>query len=154
MTTYETFKELNNAILITTDVAARGLDVDSLATVIQFDPPKSLETFIHRAGRTARNGNDGQAGVFLTKNEVGICKILNNKGLPVVEKKISEIFTETPTSPLLSEPMDWEEVEISEPGKIGALKKQLKKFERQIQDQISRGLKEEVVRKQYAGAIN
>lgn len=92
--------------------------------------------------------------MFLTKNEVGICKILNNKGLPVVEKKISDIFTETPASPLLSEPMDWDEVEMSEPGKIGALKKQLKKFERQIQDQVSRGLKEEVVRKQYSGAID
>lgn len=45
--------------MVATDVAARGLDVDGIDLVIQLDPPKDTENYIHRAGRTARAGKSG-----------------------------------------------------------------------------------------------
>ena len=86
LTNYNSFVQEEHSILITTDIAARGLDVDSLGIVLQMDPPKNIETFIHRAGRTARCGKGGAAGILLTKNESGIVEILRNRGLPIQQK--------------------------------------------------------------------
>lgn len=49
------------AILVATDVAARGVDVDRIATVIHYDVARSPQVYIHRSGRTARNGQSGEA---------------------------------------------------------------------------------------------
>lgn len=54
------FKESKVKVLICTDVGARGLDIPSVETVIHFQIPRDLETFIHRSGRTARIGKEGQ----------------------------------------------------------------------------------------------
>ena len=51
----------NLRFLVATDVAARGIDIDSLSHVIQFEPPDDLEAYIHRAGRTGRAGASGTA---------------------------------------------------------------------------------------------
>lgn len=53
------FKNKSLPILIATDVAARGIDVNELELVIQFDLPEEIETFVHRAGRTGRAGKSG-----------------------------------------------------------------------------------------------
>ena len=49
-----------------TDVAARGLDVPSVDLVVQIEPPKEVETYIHRSGRTARAGASGVCITFYT----------------------------------------------------------------------------------------
>lgn len=54
------------AILLTTDVAARGLDIPSVDLVLQLDPPSDPKTFIHRCGRAGRAGRKGLAVTFLT----------------------------------------------------------------------------------------
>ena len=54
------------SILLTTDVAARGLDIPSVDLVIQMDPPSDPKTFIHRCGRAGRAGRKGLAVVFLS----------------------------------------------------------------------------------------
>ncbi|CAL6062284.1 RNA_helicase [Hexamita inflata] len=151
---YNKFISADNAILITTDIAARGLDVDSLGVVLQFDPPKSLDTFIHRAGRTARNGQAGQAGVFFTANEVGVVKLLQARGLPIVEKKISDVFSPSTADEtgLLSQQMLWTETEC-DGQKIGTIKKQLKKLTFQAQQQLDRGVKQYEVDRQFGQAI-
>ena len=52
----EFVKSAEAAVLLSTDVAARGLDIPGVSTIIQYDPPSSVDEFLHRAGRTARNG--------------------------------------------------------------------------------------------------
>ncbi len=56
--------------LIVTDLAARGIDIPLLDNVIHYDFPPSLKLFIHRAGRTARNGQKGTSYSILTKEEI------------------------------------------------------------------------------------
>lgn len=59
------------AALLTTDVAARGLDFPDVDVVLQFDPPSDPKSFSHRCGRTARAGKSGRATILLTEEEVG-----------------------------------------------------------------------------------
>ena len=56
-------------ILVATDVAARGLDVDGLDLVINFDMPRSGDDYVHRTGRTGRAGNEGLAISLITHND-------------------------------------------------------------------------------------
>ncbi|GBR06804.1 DEAD/DEAH box helicase [Asaia siamensis] len=56
-------------ILLTTDVAARGLDIDDVALVVNYDLPEKAETYVHRIGRTARAGKRGAALAFCTRDE-------------------------------------------------------------------------------------
>ena len=57
--------------MVATDVAARGLDISSLPFVVNYDFPGSLETYIHRVGRTGRLAAYGHAFSFFTRNMVG-----------------------------------------------------------------------------------
>jgi ATP-dependent RNA helicase DDX23/PRP28 len=66
----ESFKARKYDILVCTDLAGRGLDVEGVQYVINFDAPKNISDFIHRTGRTGRAGKKGVAYTFLTsKNE-------------------------------------------------------------------------------------
>jgi len=56
-------------VLVATDVASRGIDVDSISHVIQFDLPDVSETYLHRIGRTARAGAGGTAFAFCERNQ-------------------------------------------------------------------------------------
>lgn len=58
---------LSPAVLLCTDVAARGVDFSDIDLVVQYDPPTDPKTFSHRAGRTARAGRTGKAVVLLTQ---------------------------------------------------------------------------------------
>lgn len=63
------FKDGSHRILVATDVAARGIHVDNIAHVVNFDMPQSPEDFIHRVGRTGRAGARGVASTFSTREE-------------------------------------------------------------------------------------
>jgi ATP-dependent RNA helicase RhlE len=77
----EKFKEGKISILIATDVAARGIDIDNLDAVINFDIPNVSETYVHRIGRTGRAGNSGTSYSFCSADEkhyiTGIQQLIN-----------------------------------------------------------------------------
>ena len=64
------FCSAEKGILLTTDVAARGLDIPHVDWIIQYDPPDLPEDYIHRVGRTARMGSAGRALIFLLPTEL------------------------------------------------------------------------------------
>lgn len=68
------FKAKKINILIATDVAARGIDVDNLDLVINFDLPQEQEYYVHRIGRTGRNGKSGKAISFVVGKELRTLK--------------------------------------------------------------------------------
>ena len=65
----EQFKNKEIDILVATDIAARGIDIEQLPFVINFDIPNISETYVHRIGRTGRAGNSGLAISFCAKDE-------------------------------------------------------------------------------------
>jgi ATP-dependent RNA helicase RhlE len=65
----EAFKAKEVGVLVATDIAARGIDIDQLPFVINFDLPNIPETYVHRIGRTGRAGNGGIAISFCGKDE-------------------------------------------------------------------------------------
>ncbi len=71
-------------ILVATDIAARGIDVTSISHVINYDLPNTPETYIHRIGRTARAGNDGDA--------VSFCSAPERDQLRSIEKTVSMVI--------------------------------------------------------------
>ena len=58
------FKSCQSTLLVATDVAARGLDVDDIRMVVNFDMPNDMESYVHRIGRTGRAGKKGIAVSF------------------------------------------------------------------------------------------
>ncbi len=80
------FKNGEVNILIATDVASRGIDIDDLDVVINFDLPNIPETYVHRIGRTGRAGKTGIAYSFCSRDEKSYVKNIQgllNKALPV-----------------------------------------------------------------------
>merc|ERR1712085_220210 len=65
------FKSRKSTLLCATDVAARGLDVDDIRMVVNFDFPNDTETYIHRIGRTGRAGKKGVAVSFFVSDKNG-----------------------------------------------------------------------------------
>ena len=69
--TLREFKGMQSTLLVATDVAARGLDVDDIRFVVNFDFPKEMESYIHRIGRTGRAGKKGAAVSFFVADKNG-----------------------------------------------------------------------------------
>lgn len=65
------FEKFEVDVLVATDVAARGIHVDAVSHVINFDPPEDRETYVHRTGRTGRAGNTGTAITFVGSEQAG-----------------------------------------------------------------------------------
>ena len=81
------FKECKIAVLVATDIAARGIDINELPLVINFDLPNIPETYVHRIGRTGRAGQEGTAISFCDRSERPYLKDIEKligKRIPVV----------------------------------------------------------------------
>ena len=77
---FNEFYKAKNGILLTTDVAARGLDFPRVHTIVQYDPPSDVGEYVHRVGRTARIGNTGEACIFLLPSENEYLDVLKANG--------------------------------------------------------------------------
>ena len=81
----ENFRAGKTRVLVATDIAARGLDVDGITHVFNFDLPKDPETYVHRIGRTARAGANGHA--------ISFCSGDDRANLAAIEKLIAKTLT-------------------------------------------------------------
>ncbi|MCM4153300.1 ATP-dependent RNA helicase [Arenibacter sp. N53] len=73
------FRKKQIQMLVATDVAARGIDVDDITHVINYQLPDEIETYTHRSGRTGRAGKSGISMVIITKSELRKIKAIENK---------------------------------------------------------------------------
>ncbi|MBS4024560.1 MAG: DEAD/DEAH box helicase [Clostridia bacterium] len=90
------FKLKHTRVLVATDIAARGIDVQELSHVINFDIPNMPETYVHRIGRTGRAGMGGTALSFCDQEEKGYLKDIQkliSKKIPVIEDQPYVIST-------------------------------------------------------------
>lgn len=83
------FKSGTTPILVATDVAARGLDIPSVAHVINFDLPTNIDDYVHRIGRTGRAGKSGIATAFFSDRNTPIAKAL----VDIMEESKQEVPT-------------------------------------------------------------
>lgn len=81
------FKEQTTRVLVATDIAARGIDVDRLEYVINYDLPNIPESYVHRIGRTGRAGSDGTAFAFCDSEEKAYLKDIEK----LIKRKIAVI---------------------------------------------------------------
>ncbi|MBL9018770.1 MAG: C-terminal helicase domain-containing protein, partial [Myxococcales bacterium] len=82
------FKSGRVRVLVATDIAARGIDVDAVSHVVNFDVPEVPETYVHRIGRTARAGASGMAITFCDTDErpdLRNVEKLTRQAIPIVE---------------------------------------------------------------------
>lgn len=97
MNTLAKFKNGSLHFLVATDVAARGIDVENVTHVINYDLPQDIESYVHRIGRTGRANREGIAYNFATRKEVSFIRQIENhtKG-KIIKKEIptlADIFS-------------------------------------------------------------
>lgn len=95
----EDFKEGQVSLLVCSDVAGRGIDVDEVSHVFNYDVPFNADDYVHRVGRTGRAGNEGRAWMFATKEDAknvdAIKKLIK---MDIEEPKIDGVRQEKPSS--------------------------------------------------------
>jgi len=87
------FKDGTVQVLVATDIAARGIDIDLLPNVVNFDLPNVPEDYVHRIGRTARAGNTGQAVSLVCADELNLLWDIEHVIQQHIERKVLEAFT-------------------------------------------------------------
>lgn len=113
------FRDRKTDILVATDVAARGIDVDKVTHVINYDIPQDPESYIHRIGRTGRAGKKGIAITLISPKEY--------KQLRIIEKLINQRITKQ-TLPDITEIFEQEKIRIKESVETIIEKNQLEQF--------------------------
>ena len=91
------FRNQKINILVATDVLSRGIDIDDIDLVINYDVPNDGEDYIHRIGRTARAATSGTAFTLVSENEQGKCAIIEQLlGAPIFKGTVPTEFGPTP----------------------------------------------------------
>ncbi|GAB3100940.1 DEAD/DEAH box helicase [Aestuariicella hydrocarbonica] len=98
------FKGKSIRVLVATDIAARGLDIDQLPQVVNFDLPNVAEDYVHRIGRTGRAGAVGQAVSLVTAEEFKLLTAIERLTNQLLERRDLEGFT--PVHPLPQSRLD------------------------------------------------
>lgn len=87
MNVLKRFREGKLDILVATDVAARGLDISGVTHVYNYDIPQDPDSYVHRIGRTGRAGQNGMSVTFVTPNEIGYMRTIEQ----LTKKKMSPL---------------------------------------------------------------
>ena len=128
----ESFRDARVRIVVATDVAARGLDVDGITHVVNYDLPDDTESYVHRIGRTGRMGKKGESWSFVTKEDVAILDRISstwNMEIPLVEvPELNDNFDRDP----IKKREDWGEVSDS----FGMVKVKLQVGKKQVSKKI------------------
>ncbi len=98
--TLQAFKEKKNRILFSTDIAARGLDIDDVNCVINYDLPRSATDYTHRIGRTGRAGKSGTAITFIGHEDQDHFALIKKRCSLEIEKEQIKGFELTGAAPV------------------------------------------------------
>ena len=91
------FKSSQIRVLVATDIAARGLDIDQLPHVVNFELPNVAEDYVHRIGRTGRAGNEGEAMSLVCIDELKLLKDIERLIKREIPKDIIDGYTPDPS---------------------------------------------------------
>jgi len=86
------FKNKQLDVLVATDIAARGLDIEQLPQVVNFDLPNVAEDYVHRIGRTGRAGAEGQAISLVSADEVDSLQAIENLIKQKIQRRLVDGF--------------------------------------------------------------
>ncbi|KAJ1565138.1 ATP-dependent RNA helicase dbp7, partial [Nowakowskiella sp. JEL0078] len=89
----EKFRTSPRAILLCTDVAARGIDLPDVTHIVQLDPPVETNDYVHRIGRTARIGKQGESLLVLDTAEAAYVDVLRSIGMALKEEKMDPLLS-------------------------------------------------------------
>ena len=106
------FKSGKVPVLVATDIAARGLDIDRLPYVVNYELPNVPEDYVHRIGRTARAGQDGHAISLVSHDEQKLLADIER----LLKMEINQVFLEG------YEPQDWSHASLNPTGQTGTRK--------------------------------
>ncbi|KAM0948295.1 putative RNA helicase [Dioscorea sansibarensis] len=95
-TSYQSFNSEKSALLLCTDVAARGLDFPKVRCIIQYDSPGEASEYVHRVGRTARLGEKGEALLFLQPVEIDYLHDLQKHGVSLKDYPLQKVLDSFP----------------------------------------------------------
>ena len=83
---YDQFRKGKSRVLISSNVTARGIDIQQVSVVINFDVPRCVHNYLHRIGRSGRWGRKGLAINFVTKEDIGAMKAIENHYQSTIEE--------------------------------------------------------------------
>jgi superfamily II DNA/RNA helicase len=101
------FRDGSVRVLVATDLASRGLDIDGIARVVNFDVPPTAEDYLHRIGRTARAQRAGTASTFVTLEDLGSVRSIES----VTKQRIPSIFVKSEDLLALARELSQREIE-------------------------------------------
>ena len=134
------FKNGNSKVVIATDVAARGIDVDGITLVINYDVPDDVDNYVHRIGRTGRIGRKGEAWVLVGRDDIPqLNKISATHSLEIVESDAPDLPEGTDRDPVRKQEDNAEAADVFGMVPIKLETISLSKFA--IVDQITTSLK-------------
>ena len=140
------FRDKTVQILVATDVAARGIDVNEISHVIHYNLPEEVENYNHRSGRTGRAGNKGQSISFATGKELGRIKSIERIIKLKIEHATIPSGKEVCEKQLFALVNNVKNVEVKE--------EEIEKFLPSIFEQLADFNKEEVIKKFVSAEFN
>lgn len=127
------FKNNRLTVLVATDIAARGLDIEELPIVVNYDLPQVAEDYVHRIGRTGRAGNSGLAISLVTPDDLLMLQAIEKLTKQVITQQVLPGYEHDPKMNHSSKKADAEEERVQ---KVASRNKQLAKEKAKLRAQL------------------